>query len=118
MINYDVPLNSRGNNANIKTSLSVGDDTMKANGFIQRDGRWSLMRNLGYEITLYIHVLCDTVLIDVIDEEFLQPYDYQMYLGNNSESKVPMEIHRKVQDTMERLSTAGIIEGWVANDYI
>ena len=118
MINYDVPLNARGNNANLRANLGVSDETMKANGFKQRNGRWSLVKNLGYCISLNIHVLCDNTIIDVIDEEFLQPYDYQSMIGNNSESKIPMEVHRKVQSTMKRLSDAGIIEGWVVGDYI
>ena len=118
MINYDVPLNARGNNANLRASLGVSDETMKANGFKQRNGRWSLVENLGYCISLNIHVLCDSVIIDVIDEEFLQPYDYQSMICGVSKNSVALEVHRKVQSTMKRLSDAGIIEGWVVGDYI
>lgn len=117
MINYDVPLNSRGNNANLRANLGISNDTMRDYGFYQRNGQWIYMEDLGYDVSLNIHVLCDTVFIDVIDEEFLQPYDYQRML-RNPENVVALEIHSRVQATMKKLSDAGIIEGWVANDYI
>lgn len=118
MINYDIPLNFRGNNDNITASLSIDDDTMISNGFSLYNGRWNYIEELGYNVTLNIYILCDTVIIDVIDEQFLQPFDYQWMLRNNPESEAALVVHSKVQATMKRLSDAGIIEGWVANDYI
>jgi hypothetical protein len=117
MINYDVPMNTRGNNANIKANLGVSDDTMRDYGFYQRNGQLIYMEDLGYDVSLNICVLCDSVFIDVIDEEFLQLYDYQRML-RNPENVVALEIHSRVQAIMKRLSDAGIIEGWVANEYI
>lgn len=117
MINYDVPLNSRGNNANIKAGL-VSDEIMVANGFRRRTECWYYMENLGYDISLNISILGDTVAIDVIYEEFLQPYDYQRYLKKGIEHKVTLGIYKKVQATMKRLGEQGIIVGYVANDYI
>lgn len=117
MINYDVPLNARGNNVKLRGNV-LDDVTMKANGFVQRYGRWILYEILGNNVSLNINVFCDVLLIDVFDEQFLQPYDYQWILRNNPESGIPLKIHSKVQATMKRLSDAGIIEGWVANDYI
>lgn len=118
MINYNVPINLRGNNSNIKASLSVTNETMKANGFRQHNGKWYLMKNLGHDISLNISILCDVVAIDILDESFLQPYDYQRYLRNNPDHEFALSIHHKVQAIMKQLSDSGIISGYVANDYI
>lgn len=118
MINYNVPINSRGNNSNIKAGLSVTDDTMKANGFYQRNGGWYYTKYLGYDISLNVFILCDCVAIDILDESFCQPFDYQYILRKHPESKVVLEIHNKVQSVMKQLSDNGIIVGYIANDFI
>lgn len=113
MINYNVPMNNRGNNANLVANV-LDDITMTANGFRRTKDYWYYVEDLGCEITLRIQV--PPLTIDVIDEEFLQPYDYQAMLRMGS--GFALKVHRKVQNTMKKLSDTGIIEGWVSNDYI
>lgn len=113
MINYDVPLNSRGNNANLRANV-LDDQTIKSYGFNQGI-YWEY---LGCGVTMYIKVSKDSICIDIIDDDFGQPYDYQVILRNDQNHKAALSIHSKVQVTMKRLSDAGIIEGWVVNDYI
>ena len=118
IINFNVSVNDRGNNANIKAGLGVTDETMIANGFRQYNGRWNYIKDLGHDITLGIYILCDCVIIDVFDECFCQPYDYQYYLSKYPNSKIALEVHNQVQTVMKQLSDEGIIVGYTANDYI
>lgn len=114
MINYDVPLNSRGNNANLRGNV-LDDQTMTANGFYYK--RWVRVEGLGYGVSLNITVSKELLGIIVLDDDFCQPYDYQAILRKNPDNAVALEVHSKVQATMKRLSANGIIEGWVVGDY-
>ena len=120
MINYNVPRNSRGQNANIKGHV-VNYETMKKCGFNYskefNDFRFS--QELYDEITLYIHIDNDNkIVIDVIDENFCQHYDYQNYLGNKPDARVPIIVHRQVQSKMKELMKAGIVTGYTLEDYV
>ena len=122
MINYNVPRNSRGQNANIKGHI-VDDKTMKRNGFHYdaKYEQWDYVQELYDEITLYIHISEgdeDNVVIDVIDDDFCQPYDYQSYLGNKPDARVPIIVHRQVQSKMKELMKAGIVTGYTLEDYV
>ena len=119
MINYNVPRNSRGQNANIKGHI-VDDKTMKQHGFHYdaKYEQWNYVQCLYDEITLYIYISDDGIIIDVIDEDFCQPYDYQKYLGNKSDSRVPIIVHRQVQNKMKELMKAGIVTGYTLEDYV
>jgi hypothetical protein len=68
-------------------------------------------------ITFNISIVKSTkeVIIDVLDEEFLQPYDYQEMVGLND---IANEVHYKVQDCMKSLVDSGIIVGYSMGDYI
>ena len=118
MINYNVPINNRGNNSNIRAGVDISDDTMKSHGFRQYNSRWNYTKDLGCEVSIYIGILLDCVIIDVIDESFCQPYDYQHILKEHPEAGFALTVHRGVQSIMKRLSESGIIVGYVENDYI
>ena len=103
IINYDVPLNNRGLNANLRAK-PVPDQTMLDNGFRWvNDERWCYYEDLGYNVSLNITVSTEGLSIDVLDDNFCQPYDYQAILRKNPESKVALEIHRKVQAIMKHM---------------
>ena len=121
-INYNVPRNSRGQNANIKGHV-VDDEIMKQHGFHYdaKYEQWDYVQCLYDEITLYIHISEgdeDNVVIDVIDDDFCQPYDYQSYLGNKPDARVPIIVHRQVQSKMKELMKAGIVTGYTLEDYV
>ena len=121
MINYNVPRNSRGQNANIKGHI-VDDKTMKEHGFHYdtKYEQWDYVQELYDEITLYIHIddYDETITIQVIDENFCQHYDYQNYLGNKPDARVPIIVHRQVQSKMKELMKAGIVTGYTLEDYV
>ena len=117
-INRNVPLNDRGQNANIKFG-NVPDDTLKSFGFWNTEDSWymDVVVCSEMDITFNISIVKSTkeVIIDVLDEEFLQPYDYQEMLGLNG---IANEVHYKVQDCMKSLVDSGIIVGYNMGDYI
>lgn len=56
--------------------------------------------------------------IDVLDEEFCQPYDYQHMLSQRPHHPFATKVKDKVDDEMERLVEAKILSGWSRGDYI
>ena len=121
MINYNVTLNSRGQNANIKGHI-VDDEIMKRNGLFydEYDKRYFYVQELYDQITLYIYIdgYDEEITIQVLDDDFCQPYDYQSYLGNKPDARVPIIVHRQVQSKMKELMKAGIVSGYVLEDYV
>ena len=111
-------MNNRGQNANIKFG-GVSEDTLKSLGFWNNEDGWYLHVVVCSEmdITFNISIVKSTkeVIIDVLDEEFLQPYDYQEMVGLND---IANEVHYKVQDCMKILVDSGVIVGYRMGDYI
>lgn len=59
-----------------------------------------------------------TIKIDVLDEDFCQPYDYQYILNKNPNNEFAKKIHNFVQAEMLKLMEFGVIEDYVMGDYI
>lgn len=119
-INKWVPLNDRGQNANIKANI-LSDDEMYELGFTDhREGYWYFVRRVGgkrsdISFNITINKKTKDIQIDVLDEMFLQPYDFQMYIGT-----VPIanKVYDDVQDLMRHFMDKGIIYGYTLGDYI
>lgn len=56
--------------------------------------------------------------IDVIDEDFGQPYDYQSLLDDDPEQEYAQMVKRIVDDKMLWLIEKGIVTGWKVGDYV
>ena len=58
--------------------------------------------------------------IDVLEDDYCQPYDYQRLLSQESYkiNQLALKVYNKVEETMERLSEEGIISGHVKGEYI
>jgi len=119
IINFDVELNSKGINKNI---VCVADDeTLIKNGFTNHHKPtmyWS--SNLGNEIvfSIGVNIATRTVEIDILDDSFCQPYDYQAMIERGSTNKIVLEVHNKVQAIMKKLLDKNIISGYTIGDYI
>ena len=76
--------------------------------------------SLGYEISFNMNIFHDnTGTIDILDDDFCQPYDFQYMISNNKNpNKVALEIQEKVYEIMENLKALGIINNWNKGDYI
>ena len=57
-------------------------------------------------------------MIDVLDEDFLQPYDYQEILRRDPHHKLALNVLHQVENWMEELQTAGVLSGHKRGEYI
>lgn len=116
-----VELNSKGTNAAIKANI-LDDETMREIGFTDRnEAKWCFNREiLGIEISFDMTIPKDGSDIEIvtIDEDFLQPYDYQRILESNPNFKVANMVKEHVEEWMQYLTDKGVIEGWHKGMYI
>lgn len=100
---------------------------MQAAGFryMEDTGCWRLYREIGdcdEEISFNVIVPSDGrrdgLRIEVLDEDFCQPYDYQRILRNNKDNEYARNIACRVEEEMRKLAEAGIITGHNRGDYI
>ena len=120
MINMNVPLDDNRQNANIKANI-LSDSEMRELGFtdfskdcwyfcIEVGGENS---NISFNITIFKRT--GNIRIGVFDELFLQPYDFQMYIGSND---VANKVYDDVQSYMKYFIDKGVISGYTLGDYI
>jgi hypothetical protein len=125
-INYDVPVKDH-QNANIEFG-NISEEELIKLGFRNNENDYYICKNLigKREITfnLTIHKNDKRIKIDILDENFLQPYDYQSILkrqqfvnGININS-YSYRVHIKVQEIMKWLLDNNIIIGYQLGDYI
>lgn len=114
-------LTEHGNNANIKINV-LPEKEMRALGFTDyREGYWYFCKilyeggDISFDLTVNKNDPSDWY-IDVLLDDFCQPYDYQYLMTRN----VPMafKIRDKVEEIMRWLTNQGIVEGWKEGDYI
>lgn len=125
----NIELNSKGVNKKIKAHI-LSDKEMRAAGFTDHNKSvWYFMRVLsfpkqkrykGFEITFNLSIPKDgsDISIDVLDEAFLQPYDYQYMLDKNKEFEPALLVQEQVEKWMQHLKEKGILEGHEVGDYI
>lgn len=56
--------------------------------------------------------------LDVLDEAFCQPYDYQRYLEDDPTHKFALGVREKVEKEMQKLSEANVLTGYEKGMYI
>lgn len=115
-------VNEHGNNAAI-WMYTYSAERMKEFGFTNDRGWWCLHKPLSYDISFNLQIaenLSDW-RIDVIDEEYGQPYDYQGIIMNSKTGDIPnvaLEIKEAVDKIMSDLVDKGIVHNWKVGDYI
>ena len=124
--------NSHCVNANIKAHI-LSDDQMETAGFRyiksynkNNLGEWVYIHRLdipnsyNIELTFDVHIPVDgsDINIQVIDEDFCQPYDYQYMLENNPNFTLALLVRECVEEQMQKLQDAGILSGHNKYDYI
>ena len=116
---YEV--NDRGINKKIKINL-LDDDKMREIGFTDfRKDTWYFSRMLKKEISFSLSINKknpEDFRLDVLDNDFCQPYDYQSILSKNKEHQFAREIMALVEKHMEYLKISGIVEGHIYGEYI
>lgn len=58
------------------------------------------------------------ISIDVLDEDFLQPYDYQRIIMGDASNKYARIVFDKVDNILNKLQKDGIVEGYVRGMYV
>lgn len=118
-----VPINKRGLNANVKAHI-LSDDDMNRLGFTDLGTEsWYLCKHVHKYPTITFNVVIpkdnpEDLRIDVLDEEFLQPYDYQSILEHNPKFAPALEVKESVDMFMMYLIGNGVLSGWSIGDYL
>ena len=125
----EIKLNSHGVNAKIKYHI-LSDEKMKEIGFTEcRKGYLYFCRVIqfpkekryrGFNISFSVTIPRDgsDIRIDVLDEDFCQPYDYQMILSKNPNHTCANIVNEQVEKWMEYLQDKGVLSGHVIGEYI
>lgn len=114
-------LTKNGNNAEITINL-LSDAEMRKIGFTDcvKD-TWYYCKDLLNEISFNVTVKKNDPTdfrIDVLDEDFCQPYDYQYLLDKNPNFEFAKKIFVLVESEMARLAALGIVSGHRYGEYI
>lgn len=125
----EIKLNSHGVNAKIQGHI-LSDEKMKEIGFTEyRKGYLYFCRGIqflkekryrGFDISFSVTIPRDgsDIRIDVLDEDFCQPYDYQMMLSKNPNHTCANIVNEQVEKWMEYLQEQGVLSGHVRGEYI
>lgn len=136
-INTDnLQVNKYGTNANIKAhildkqtmkSLKFSENYYEGTDHEQYSPYWYLNKYInlpkkykGTEISFNVNIYKDTeeIGIDVLDEAFGQPYDYQLILDKSPNFELALIVQEQVEHFMAKLQKAGVISGHNVGDYI
>ena len=60
----------------------------------------------------------DDIRIDVLDEAFLQPYDYQRILSGHPDHETALIVQEQVEKWMDYLQKSGVLSGHIRGEYI
>ena len=122
-------LNSNGVNKLIKHEI-LSDEKMREIGFTDyAKDRWYFCKRIvfpnakkyrGIDITFNVSIPKDgsDIRIDVLDEDFCQPYDYQYMLDKNPTFKPCLIVKEQVEEWMTYLQDNGVLSGHVYGEYI
>ena len=115
-----VQTNSHGTNTKIRFHYFC-EPVMRKLGFTDHHPEiWSFSRGLGYDISFNVHIPKNggECWIDVLDESFGQPYDYQKILETDPNHAVAGFIFNQVEHWMSYLQEFGVLSGHEYGEYI
>lgn len=115
-------LTNRGFNKSILINSKQTAESLLEYGLTNRhEPTLYYSRSLGDDISFNISIdklTLDIKDIDVLDEDFCQPYDYQRILLHDGEHKFAKNIYFKVNGILSQLQKDGIIEGFKIGMYV
>ena len=128
MFDEKVELNSNCVNAKIKAHI-LSEKEMREIGFTEYNKEWHFRRSItfprkprykGFDISFNVSIPKDgsDIRIDVLNEDFCQPYDYQSILNKNPTFELALIIYEQVEKWMEYLQSKGVLSGHVKGEYI
>lgn len=113
-------LDANGLNEEISASV-LPEEKMRELGFTDHlPTTWYFSRMIDMDISFNVSIPKDggRLRVDVLDEDFGQPYDYQSILKRNPGFAFAEEVKVKVEALMEMLADAGIIHGFTKGMYL
>jgi hypothetical protein len=122
-------LNSNGNNTKIKAHI-LSDKEMRKIGFSDyAKENWYYCRRVDFhkekryktfDITFNVTIPKNgsEIGIDILDDDFGQPYDYQRMLKKDHNFEPALIVKEFVEDQMKYLQDAGVLSGHVYGEYI
>ena len=129
MIEQKLKLNNNSVKAKIQAHI-LTDEKMKEIGFTNyHEPNWHFCRGIqfpkekrykGFDISFSVTIPKDgsDIRIDVLDEDFCQPYDYQKMLENNPNFEPCLIVKKQVEQWMNYLQEKGVLSGHVFGEYI
>ena len=128
MFDEKVEVNSNCVNVKIKAHI-LSDKKMREIGFTEYNKEWHFRRSIafpreprykGFDISFSVSIPKDgsDIRIDVLDEDFCQPYDYQSMLHKNPTFEPALIVYEQVEELMEYLQSKGVLSGHVKGEYI
>ena len=128
MFDEKVEVNSNCVNAKIKAHI-LSEKEMREIGFTEYNKEWHFRRSItfpreprykGFDISFNVSIPKDgsDIRIDVLNEDFCQPYDYQSILNKNPTFELALIIYEQVEKWMEYLQSKGVLSGHVKGEYI
>ena len=126
----NVKLNKHGINAKIKATI-LSDAEMRNIGFTDYcEDRWYFRRTIkfpnikrykGFDISFGVSINKNNpedLRIDVLDEDFCQPYDYQLMLDKDANFEPCLIVKKQVEEWMKFLMDKGVLSGHEYGEYI
>ena len=128
MFDEKVEVNSNCVNAKIKAHI-LSEKEMREIGFTEYNKEWHFRRSItfprkprykGFDISFNVSIPKNgsDIRIDVLDEDFCQPYDYQSMLNRNPTFEPALIVYEQVEELMEYLQSKGVLSGHVKGEYI
>ena len=129
MFDKEIKVDDKGLNADIQSHL-LSEEKMREIGFTDFvKEKWYYCKEVqfpkesryrNFEITFNVSIPKngDRLRIDVLDEDFCQPYDYQRMLNKNSKFEPALIVFEFVEKQMEYLQQQGVISGHIYGEYI
>lgn len=125
----DVKVNSHGVNKSIKAAI-LSDEKMREIGFSDYNNKnWYFCRTIrfpktqryrGFDVSFSVTIPKDgsDIRIDILDEDFCQPYDYQYILNEHPDFEPCLIVKEQVEEWMKYLQDKGILSGHNYGEYI
>lgn len=118
----DVKLNKHGTNAGLKAHI-LSDEKMRQLGFTDKDKDvWYFVLywdDIDISFNIYIEKDDpDNPRVEVLDEQYLQFYDYQYILSCDPDFKVAKLVKERADNCMTYFIDNGVFSGWQVGDYL
>lgn len=115
-------LNNRGFTNRIQIHDGQTKETLLSHGFIDNHAsKLYLCRMVTPSISFNMLLNAETFAIEsieVLDEQFIQPYNYQQMILEGDAPEMAVEVYRKVNQILDNLQTFGVITGFEKGMYI